>query len=93
MGIFAKIQGFIGSEEVAALIDLQGRHFIVTGCAEGSFGFATAWQLLARGAVVSVAVRKNSKAIAAVLGRQVNSRYHQNIHAFDLDLSQRSLNT
>lgn len=85
--MFGKIQGFIGGAKMAEMTCLQGRHFIVTGCAEGSLGFATALQLLEQGAVVSVTVRKNSGAIAAAFCRKLDSRYHQNIHAFNLDLS------
>ncbi|WP_158601575.1 SDR family NAD(P)-dependent oxidoreductase [Zhongshania marina] len=85
--MFRKIQGFISGAKMAEVVSLQGRHFIVTGCAEGSLGFATALQLLGQGAVVSVTVRSNSGSIAEALCRQLDRRYHQNIHAFDLDLS------
>lgn len=85
--MFGKIQGFISGAKMAEVTCLQGRHFIVTGCAEGSLGYATALQLLEQGAVVSVTVRNNSDAIAEALCRQLDSRYHQHIHAFDLDLS------
>ncbi len=70
------------------LVDLLGRHFIVTGCAEGSLGYATALLLLQRGAVVSATVRSNSKAIVAALCQQLDDRFHHNIHGFDLDLSE-----
>ncbi|WP_269618686.1 SDR family NAD(P)-dependent oxidoreductase [Zhongshania sp. BJYM1] len=86
-GMFGKIQGFISNAKMAEVTCLQGRHFVVTGCAEGSLGFATALQLLAQGAVVSVTVRKSSEAIAEALCQQLDSRFHQNIHAFDVDLS------
>lgn len=85
--MFGKIQGFISGAKMAEISCLQGRHFLVTGCAEGSLGFATALQLLEQGAVVSVTVRKNSEAIAAALCELLDTRYHHNIHAFDLDLS------
>ncbi|MFT6578584.1 MAG: NAD(P)-dependent dehydrogenase (short-subunit alcohol dehydrogenase family) [Zhongshania sp.] len=84
--MFGKIQGFISGAKMAEISCLQGRHFLVTGCAEGSLGFATALQLLEQGAVVSVTVRKNSAAIAETLRQQLDRRYHHNIHAFDLDL-------
>lgn len=87
-GILAKIQGFISGSKMAAIENLQGRHFIVTGCAEGSLGFATALQLLQQGAVVSVTVRKNSQAIADALRLQLDDSLQQNVHAFDLDISQ-----
>jgi len=87
-GLLGKIQGIIRCAKMAEPIDLEGRHFIVTGCAMGSLGFSTALQLLAQGAVVSVTVRNNSEAIAAALREQLAARFHQNIHAFDLDLSQ-----
>ncbi len=70
------------------LVDLLGRHFIVTGCAEGSLGYATALLLLQRGAVVSATVRSNSNAIVAALCQQLDDRFHHNIHGFDLDLSE-----
>ncbi|WP_373079601.1 SDR family NAD(P)-dependent oxidoreductase [Zhongshania sp.] len=87
-GILEKIQGVISRAKMAEPIDLVGRHFIVTGCAEGSLGFATALQLLEQGGVVSVTVRNNSDAIAKALRQQLDARFQQNIHAFDLDLSQ-----
>lgn len=85
--MFGKIQGFISGAKMAEISCLQGRHILVTGCAEGSLGFATALQLLEQGAVVSVTVRNNSAAIAEALCQHLDRSYHQNIHAFDLDLS------
>ena len=87
-GLLRRIQGISGGINMAEPTDLECRHFIVTGCALGSLGFATALQLLAQGAVVSITVRNNSEAIAAALREQLAARFHQNIHAFDLDLSQ-----
>ncbi|MBQ0795070.1 SDR family NAD(P)-dependent oxidoreductase [Zhongshania sp.] len=86
-GMFGKIQGFVSGAKMAKTLNLQGRHFIVTGCAKGSLGFATALQLLEQGAVVSVTVRKNSAVIADALRQQLAASYHPHMHAFDLDLA------
>lgn len=86
-GVFATVQRLIDGKKVAESSDLQGRHFLVTGCAEGSLGFATALGLLERGAVVSLTVRQNSHLIAASLCQLLDGQYHHNIHAFNLDLS------
>jgi NAD(P)-dependent dehydrogenase (short-subunit alcohol dehydrogenase family) len=86
-GVFATVQRLIDGKKVAESSDLQGRHFLVTGCAEGSLGFATALGLLERGAVVSLTVRQNSNLIAASLCQLLDGQYHHNIHAFNLDLS------
>ncbi|WP_159266936.1 SDR family NAD(P)-dependent oxidoreductase [Zhongshania aliphaticivorans] len=74
--------------KMAELPDLQGRHFLVTGCAQGSLGYATALQLLTHGAVVAITVRCNCNAIADALRQQLPACFHKNIYAFNLDLSQ-----
>ena len=86
--VLGKMRRFTRGAEMREAVDLHGRYFIVTGCAKGSLGFATALQLLAQGAVVSVTVRSNSRSIAAALCEQLDARHHLNIHAFDLDLSE-----
>lgn len=83
------LHAFITASARAEVKNLQGRHFIVTGCAIGSLGFATALQLLSQGAIVTVTVRNNNSAILAALQAQLSAELQGNIYAFDLDLSQR----
>lgn len=85
--LYPKIQRFLAGGNMAKVVPLQGRHFLVTGCAEGSLGFATALQLLEQGAVVTVTTRSNSQAIAKALQQQLAQNLQQNVHAFDVDLA------
>lgn len=66
-GILGTRQNMVKGAYSAEPVDFQHRYFIVTGCTTGSLGFATALQLLAQDAVVSVTVRNNSEAYAAAL--------------------------
>lgn len=53
----------------AQLVDLSGKHYVVTGCSKGSLGFATAAILLRWGASVIVTTRSGDGAIAEDLAK------------------------
>ncbi|NRB36892.1 MAG: SDR family NAD(P)-dependent oxidoreductase [Pseudomonadales bacterium] len=87
--ILEKIHALMTGSKMAAVKDLTGRSFLVTGCAQGSLGFSTALQLLQQGAVVSITTRKNTQAIKARLQEKLSPIQERNLHAFDLDLASR----
>ncbi len=67
--------------------NITGKHFIVTGCAEGSLGFATAKILLEWGGTVTVTKRSNSRSIITALKEQLPLNTHSSIYSHDLDIS------
>ncbi len=84
-----KIHDWMSSSKMAAVHVLSGQHFLVTGCAMGSLGFATALQLLQQGAVVTITVRKQHRSIVEALQAALPTTLHSHVHGFDLDLSER----
>lgn len=66
--------------------DLTGKHFLVTGCAVGSLGFATAKALLERGAIVTVTRRSNTQACVDALVKEV-AGCGERIFQHELDLA------
>jgi len=66
--------------------NLNGRKFIVTGCSEGSIGYATAKTLLQWGAEVTITRRKDTDKLLSVLKDDLKLN-EDRLFAHDLDLA------
>lgn len=72
----------------AERIDLSGRRMLVTGCSEGSLGFATAQQLARWGATVIVTTRRDTQDLVTALNAGLARDNHPgNVDGHPLDLS------
>lgn len=72
----------------AKYINLQGKHFIVTGASPGSVGFATARTLASWGATVMATARHDTQALRQALQDSAPQSDSQQIHTCPLDLTQ-----
>jgi NAD(P)-dependent dehydrogenase (short-subunit alcohol dehydrogenase family) len=82
-----KLHALITRSKMAQVHNLSGRYFLVTGCAPGSLGFATARQLLEQGANVSITTRKDSVHLRGDLLHKLSDDHAARLHTFDMDLA------
>ena len=77
MGMYQAVRGCLVKAPFAEKQNLQGKTAIVTGCAQGSIGFATAKTLALWGAKVIITTRTNAEKLvdalrAATQGGQID---------------------
>jgi retinol dehydrogenase-12 len=76
------------STPAAEPVDLRGKHIIVTGCAAGSLGYATALQLAEWGATVIVSTRHaTGDIISAIRSELAQKRRGGTVDGHELDLA------
>lgn len=89
----SKLRKFIFRKPMAAIQDLEGKFFMVTGASENSIGYATAISILKMGGFVTVTRRKESGLLVKKIQDQFPA-YSNQIQGHDLELAHKdSVNT